>query len=242
MNAEKLETVLLSRDEAAFTAWRLRFAESGVGVTLAKDLAALRAALRDRPVAAVLLDEAHAHETAGCAAEEAVKKLAPALAPRVLVVLAEPGDQAGRIVSFLELGAHDVAQKPVKPRILAEQLKALVRVFSRSRRDRKAVSASPGGALTMDFAARRCFVRDGGEGREVRLTRAEFHVLYLLMQKRGAVATYEDFRAALWPDAASPRQILHVLHQLVTNIRRKLAPSPVLLENLRAEGFRLGQR
>lgn len=244
MTTGKLEAVLLSTDDALFTSCKLRFAESGVGLTQARDQASFRQALRAAPVDAVILDSAHTGPILGLAAEDAVARLAPALTSRVILVLTEPGVPPPMVVRLLELGAHDVVQKPLKPRILAEQLKALVRVFAGRQGARaKRLPASPGDNLTMDYAARRCYVRSGDRPRrELRLTRLEFQVVYLLLQRKGAVATYADFREALWPDAASPRQITHVLHQLVTNIRRKLTPSPVRLENLRAEGFRLVQR
>ena len=64
-------------------------------------------------------------------------------------------------------------------------------------------------------------------------------MLYFLLQRKGAVVTYEDFRAHLWPTAGSSKEIVHTLHQLATNIRKKIASCPVKIENLRAEGFRL---
>ena len=242
MPAEKLEAVLLSTDDALYTSCKLRFSESGVGLTQARDQASFRRALRETGAGAVILDSAHTGPILGLDAEDAVKRLAPALPSRIIMVLAEPGVPPPLIVRLLELGAHDVVQKPLRPRIVAEQLKALVRVFAKDRRGRPArLPATDGDGLVMDYPARRCHVRSGGLLRELRLTRLEFQVVYLLLQRKGAVATYADFRGALWPDAASARQITHVLHQLVTNIRRKLAPAPVRIENLRAEGFRLVQ-
>ncbi|MDT8287136.1 MAG: winged helix-turn-helix domain-containing protein, partial [Elusimicrobiales bacterium] len=174
--------------------------------------------------------------------EEAVKKLSSLLSSRVLLVITEAGEVPERVVRLLELGAHDVVQKPVRPRILAEQIKALVRVFSRKIVRGKKIYSSPGAAIVMDYPRRNCSLKEsGGARRTLRLTKAEFRVLLLLLQKNGAVATYEDFRDAIWPDAASSREISHVLHQLVTNIRRKITGSPVRIENLRAEGFRLSQ-
>ena len=242
MASATLETVLLTRDEALFTACRLRFAESGVGLTLARNQAEFRTALRELGAGAVILDGAHTDAVLGMGAEEAVTRLSPLLASRVILVLADDGAAPERVVRLLELGAHDVVQKPVRPRILAEQLKALVRVFSRNGRRPAGLSAAPGDTLVMDYPRRRCYIKEkGGTRRELKFTRAEFSVLHLLLQKKGALAAYADFREAIWPDSDSPRQITHVLHQLVTNIRRKLAPAPVRIENLRAEGFRLVQ-
>ena len=244
MTGENLETIILTLDEALFTSCRYRFAESRVSVTLARDPAGFKAALREKPVAAVILDSAWSQRILGLSAEEAVVKLAPLLAPRVIMVLAEQDILPEQVVKLLKLGAHDVVAKPVKPRLLAEQVRALVRVFERKKKQEKKIFSSPSNALVMDYPGRRCYIsaESGGPAllkKDVRLTRVEFQVLYLLLRKKGEVATYDEFRAHLWPAAASPKEIIHTLHQLTTNIRKKLAASQVKIENLRTEGFRL---
>lgn len=245
MTGENLETILLTHDEALFTACRFRFAESRVSVTLALDAAGFRTALREKPVAAVILDSACSQRILGLSAEEAVGKLAPLLAPRVIIILAGQDILPEQVVRLLKLGAHDVLVKPVKPRLLAEQLKALVRVFEKKKKKQgKKIFSSPSNALVMDYPGRRCYIREESGGpaprkKDIRLTRVEFQVLYLLLRKKGEVATYDEFMARLWPDAASPKEIIHTLHQLTTNIRKKIAACPVKIENLRAEGFRL---
>lgn len=244
MQQPLLDTILLSRDDAMFTACKLRFAESRVGVTMARDAAGFKAALRERPAGVIILDAAGTLPILGLSPEEAVLKLSPLLASKLILVLAEPDTPPDRVVRLLELGARDVVLKPVKPRILAEQLKAMARASARGQKPDRKVLTSPTDLLVMDYPRRRCFVKEVNENllatkRDIRFTKAEFQVLHLLLQKKGEVATYEDFRERIWPDAGSPREILHTLHQLVTNIRRKLAPCPVKIENLRAEGFRL---
>lgn len=241
---ENLEAVILTKDEALFTACRFRFAESRVGLTLARDPGGLKAALSEKPVGAVILDSAYAGEILGLSADLAVVHLSPMLAPRVIMVLADQDIAPGQVVKLLELGAHDVVPKPVKPRILAEQLKALVRVFARKQKRDRPVLSSAANALVMDYPRRRCFIKESAGGplslrKDVRLTKIEFQVLYFLLQKKGALVTYDDFRARLWPTAASSKEITHTLHQLTANIRKKIAACPVKIENLRAEGFRL---
>lgn len=245
MAGENIEALILTLDEALFTACRFRFAESQVAVTLAMDSGGFKSALREKAIAAVILDSAWSQKILGFSAGEAVVKLAPLLAPRVLMVLAEQDILPEEVVRLLKLGAHDVVSKPVKPRLLAEQLKALVRVFERKKKQGKKILSSPSNGLVMDYPRRRCYIRSESGGapaskKDIRLTKIEFQVLYLLLQKNGAVATYDEFRQHLWPTASSSREIIHTLHQLTTNIRKKIAACPVKIENLRAEGFRLG--
>lgn len=244
MTGETLEAIILTMDEALFTACRFRFAESRVAVTLAMDPDGFKSALREKPVDAVILDSAWSRAILGLGAEEAVVKLAPLLAPRIIVVLAEQDILPEQVVKLLKLGAHDVVSRPVKPRLLAEQLKALVRVFEPKKKPDRRLLASPSGVLVLDYPRRRCYIKSDNRGgppaeKDIRLTKIEFQVLHLMLQKKGAVATYEEFRARLWPTASSSKEIIHTLHQLTTNIRKKIAASPVKIENLRAEGFRL---
>ena len=244
MPSENLEAVILTRDESLFTACRSRFAESRVGLTLARDSNGFKGALGKKDIGAVILDAACAAGILGLSAEEAVAKLSPLLAPRVIMVLADQNILPEQVVKFLKLGAHDVVPKPVKPRILAEQLKALVRVFARKQKRDKKILASPANALIMDYPRRRCYIKEGNGGplsakKDIRLTKIEFQLLYFLLQKKGAVVTYDDFREHLWPTASSSKEIIHTLHQLTANIRKKIASCPVKIENLRAEGFRL---
>jgi len=244
MPSENLEAVLLTKDESLFTACRSRFEESHVDLTLARDSNGFKNALSKKTVGAVILDSACTSGILGLKTEDAVVKLSPLLAPRVIMVLAEQNILPEQIVRLLKLGAHDVVPKPVKPRILAEQLKALVRVFTPKEKHEKKVIASPSNTLIMDYPRRRCYIKEGINGslsskKDIRLTKIEFQLLYLLLQKKGAVVTYEDFREHLWPTASSSREIIHTLHQLATNIRKKIAFCPVKIENLRAEGFRL---
>ena len=244
MLSDNLESVILTKDESLVTSCRSRFAESRVNLTFARDMNGLKTALREKPVDAVILDAAYIEEILDVSVEEAVIKLSPLLAPRIIMVLADQNIPPDQIVKLLKLGAHDVIPKPVKPKILAAQLKALVRIFARKQKHNEKTVSSSANDLVMDYPRRRCCIVETGGGllslkRDIRLTKIEFQLLYILLQKQGAVVTYDDFREHLWPTASSSREIIHTLHQLVANIRKKIASCPVKIENLRADGFRL---
>lgn len=240
MPGKNIEAVIVTRNDTLFTVCNQVFAESRVGATLARDQAGFWKALRENTTDAILLDAAYTQEILGLSAEDAVI----GLAPRVIVVLADPAIPPEQVVRLLKLGAHYEVVKPLNPRLLAERLKALVG-FSRARANtskKKLTSASS--ALVMDYDRRSCSVKEVGSGppsasKDIRLTKVEFQLLYFLLQRKGAVVTYDEFRERLWPTAVSAREIIHTLHQLVTNIRKKLGASPVKIENLRADGFRL---
>ena len=244
MPSENLESVILTKDESLVTSCRSRFAESRVSLTFARDMNGLKAALREKNIDAVILDSPYIEEILDLSVEEAVIKLSQLLVPRIMMVLADQNIPPDQIVKLLKLGAHDVIPKPIKPKILAAQLKALVRIFARKQKHNEKTLSSPANDLVMDYPRRMCCMVEAGGGllalkKDVRLTKIEFQVLYILLQKKGAVATYDDFREHLWPTASSSKEIIHTLHQLITNIRKKIASCPVKIENLRADGFRL---
>lgn len=243
MSEENFSALMVTADESLLSALKYRFVESGVTLMCASSRKAFKNILSSEKVSAVIMDSAHVKGILGLDAEEAVAKYAPLLAPRIMMVIAEQYSLPGQVVRLLKLGAHDVVSKPLKPRILAEQVKALVRVFSPDRKWEKRIFSSQADTLEMDYPCRKCRIKTFsgvyGSPLEVKLTRVEFQVLYSLLRKKGALVTYEDFRSRLWPTASSPREILHTLHQLVANIRKKISPCAVKIENLRGEGFRL---
>ncbi|PJA11444.1 MAG: hypothetical protein COX65_10440 [Elusimicrobia bacterium CG_4_10_14_0_2_um_filter_56_8] len=195
MPNENLEIILLTKDEALLTACRARFAESRVNITPARDSNGFKSTLREKNIAAVILDSAYTYGIWGLTPEEAVVKFSPLLAPRVLMVLTDQFIPPAQVVKLLKLGAHDVVPKPVKPRLLAEQLKALVRIFSRKKKQDKKILSAAADALIMDYPRRRCYIKEEAAGRlfsskkEIKLTKIEFQVLYFLLQKKGGVIT-----------------------------------------------------
>ena len=90
----------------------------------------------------------------------------------------------GQTLKLLELGAHDVLIKPINPRIIVEQIKALIRVFSEKPRRHKNHFSSNGNFITMNYPARKCYIKTNNEKKEIKLTRIEFQILYRLLQKK----------------------------------------------------------
>lgn len=238
------EAVLLTKEEGLFNSFLSAFRDGEVGLSQAGTSGDLKTILREKPVNAVILDAAHTQGILSLTIEEAVARLSPLLAPRVILVLLERNAPAAQTVALLGAGAHEVSAKPVRPRILAEQIKALIRAYGPGPGRDQNIFSSPNNFLVMDYQKRRCFVKDLEEGlvpskREIVFTKVEFQVLHLLLAGKGALVTYETFRRHLWPTARSHREIIHTLHQLVTNIRKKIGRAPVKIDNLRSEGFRL---
>jgi DNA-binding response OmpR family regulator len=150
-----------------------------------------------------------------------------------VLMLTARGDEDDRVMG-LELGADDYLSKPFSPRELVARVRAILR-----RQDPRDGSPEPEievGALTLD--SRDMSVRL--DGRDVRLTTAEFRVLETLARSPGRPLS----RASLTqqglgrPLEAFDRSI----DTHVSNIRRKLAAGPgrsVEIRGVRGHGYLL---
>jgi two-component system response regulator CpxR len=148
-----------------------------------------------------------------------------------VLMLTARGDDVDRIVG-LEMGADDYLAKPFNPRELAARIKAILR-----RAGEEISGPEPAlsiGPLHADFKRREATV----EGEPLKLTNAEFIVLYTLMQADGEVVSREALtRAALG------RQLLpddRSLDTHISNLRRKLAATEardIQIRSIRGSGY-----
>lgn len=104
-----------------------------------------------------------------------------------------------------------------------------------------AATVSPG--LHVDLEARRVFVN----GKEVDppLSPAQFRLLALLWQARGAVVTREDVVKHVWADVAPEGVSEQAIDALVRRLRERLAeydPDHMYIVTVRGQGFRLDNR
>ena len=159
---------------------------------------------------------------------------------KVIIVMSASVLPPREVVAILNSGANDVVSGEWRFRVIAEQVKTLFNFASAGVKiSRKKISFDDG-LITVDLAARRCFVRDeGGVAREVSLTRNEFGILHLLVSRKGALVTYMDFKNKLWPDRLFQAEVRHSLLQHITDLRKKLGSSGAGIENVWGMGFRI---
>jgi DNA-binding response OmpR family regulator len=150
-----------------------------------------------------------------------------------VLMLTARGEEDDRILG-LELGADDYLSKPFNPRELVARVRAILR--RRDAKDRTGRVKIEVGALTLDPDAMSVVL----EGREVRLTTAEFMVLETLARSAGRVQS----RAALTHQALGrPLEAFdRSIDTHVSNIRRKLGLGPgggLDIRGLRGHGYML---
>jgi DNA-binding response OmpR family regulator len=145
----------------------------------------------------------------------------------ILVLTAKSGefDQ----IDLLDSGADDFLTKPASIAVIAARLRVLVR--------RNAAMASNlvvRGALRYDLGVRECTVDD----EPIALTSREHQLLRCLLLANGACVNRQELLDEVWgPDAGVDASNLDIY---LRRLREKLAP--VLVENVRGLGYRIGLR
>ena len=196
---------------------------AGHEVTEAADAtAALHAA--KSPIALVLLD-------LGLPGRDGLE-LVPLLKARGLaVIVVTARDATDEKVAALDLGADDYMTKPFD----TEELLARIRVALRHNSVPSATEIVAGN-IEIDIAAHRV----SRSGREVKLTRKEFSLLFELARHAGKVLTHGHLLRTVWGEAHSSD--VEYLRVAMRSLRQKLEDepaSPKLLTNEPGVGYRL---
>ena len=118
----------------------------------------------------------------------------------------------------LELGADDYMTKPFSLRELTARVKA---VFRRTEGRPAGLESFSFGGIDLDFKK----FEASKKGKRLELTPLEFHMLKLLVEKKGEVLRRNDFLDGIWGEdnvAVSSRTI----DSHIANIRRKIEDDP----------------
>ncbi|MXW66049.1 MAG: response regulator transcription factor [Gemmatimonadales bacterium] len=146
-----------------------------------------------------------------------------------VILLTARREEDERVRGF-EVGADDYITKPFSARELTLRVEALLRrskaePVSTSRR----VTVGP---VVLDREAHRVF----SEGVEVDLTRLEYRLLEVMLERRGRVQTRRQLLQAVWDTNAAIETRTVDMH--VARLRTKLGNAASLLETVRGIGYR----
>jgi DNA-binding response OmpR family regulator len=209
--------VLAVRDELAFEGFEVHAAADG--------LEAVERARALRPDV-LLLDVM----LPGLNGFEVCRRLRAEIADLWVIMLSARGQEADRVTGF-EAGADDYVTKPFSLRELVGRVKVAIR----RRQGRTAAPVSRLGDLLVDGAARRVT----RHGAEIPLTRREFDILDLLIQRAGEVVTRDEFLDRVWG------KDVYVTHRTVDThvaaLRKKIEgpDGRELIQSVRGVGYRL---
>jgi len=113
-----------------------------------------------------------------------------------VLFLTARSDEVDRIVG-LELGADDYVAKPFSPREVVSRIRAILRRLDPARRS-PANQAPP--RKTQRFAVDRDGCRIACQGQWLSLTRYEYHLLVLLLERPGRILSRAQIMEAVWQD------------------------------------------
>ncbi len=149
-----------------------------------------------------------------------------------ILMLTARDDDIDKIVG-LELGADDYLTKPFNPRELVARIRAILRRSVRARDEAQDERALVIGNLRIEPQQHRVLL----EGREVRLRRLEYDLLYTLARRPGMVFSRDQLLSLVW-DYEVPGETrtvdVHVAH-----LRHKLTGMQASIETVWGVGYRL---
>lgn len=147
-----------------------------------------------------------------------IMKANPATAA-VPVIFCTAKDTEDDMISGLDLGADDYITKPFSLKTVMARIRTVLR---RTRPDSCRRSGEPDVAtyrgLVLSLCNRRCTV----DGREVKMPRKEFEILYKLVSNPGRVFSRAELLAQIWPDEVVVLD--RVVDVNITRIRQKIGP------------------
>lgn len=151
-----------------------------------------------------------------------------------IIMLTVRGQEVDRVMG-LELGADDYVTKPFSLR----ELVARIRVGLRRQTPPAPASAHAFGDIEIDLASHR--VRKNGT--ELALTKKEFEILELFLNRAGEVITRDDFLNQLWGED------VYVTHRVIdthmASLRKKIEEdpnNPKHILSVRGVGYRLDRK
>jgi two-component system, OmpR family, phosphate regulon response regulator PhoB len=148
-----------------------------------------------------------------------------------IIMLTAKGEEIDRVLGF-ELGADDYVVKPFSPRELVLRVKAILK---RNKNDKTPEEIIKIKDLTIDIPRHKIMVNNNN----IILTKLEFKLLLLLIERKGRVQTREKLLADVWDIAADVTTRTIDTH--IKRLRQKLGPSGHYLETIRGIGYKFSE-
>lgn len=122
------------------------------------------------------------------------------------------------IVGGLNLGADDYIAKPFSIKEVLARVEAVLRRSNSGEPEEAGGQSLRYHKLRLDMVSKKVFVDDA----DISLTKKEFEILALLLQKSGRVFSREELLKTVWPDDVFVTDRTVDVH--ITRLRKKIAP------------------
>jgi two-component system response regulator RstA len=156
--------------------------------------------------------------------------------PGPILILTARGDEVDEVVG-LEVGADDYLAKPVRPRVLLARLRAQLRKRSPAGGEHSKNCIALG-TLTVDAGRRTVIVH----GQEVKLTSAEFDLLWLLAEHAGQVIKRSEIYQRI--HGVDYDGLDRSIDLRISRLRKKLGDdpdNPQRIKSVRSVGYLLSE-
>jgi DNA-binding response OmpR family regulator len=180
----------------------------------------------------LILTDAEMPGMGGHALCRAVKKSAALRQIPVIIMSGELVDEKD-IVAGLDGGADDYVIKPFTMKLLVSRVRAVLRRFEQSPTVEKNLKAR---GIELDPAAREVLVK----GENISLTRKEFDLLSVFLEKAGRVLTSSYLLETIWGYDLADYNDPHTVETHVSRLRSKLGRDAGRgIVNVRGLGYKL---
>jgi DNA-binding response OmpR family regulator len=225
------KVLIVEDNESLRAAVRRVLAQEGFAPTEAPDGAdGLLLAQEGKPD--LILTDAEMPGMGGHALCRAVKKNAALRQTPVIIMSGEMVDEKD-IVAGLDGGADDYLIKPFTMKLLVSRVRAVLRRFELSPTVEKNLKAR---GIELDPAAREVLVK----GEKISLTRKEFDLLSVFLEKAGRVLTSSYLLETIWGYDLADYNDPHTVETHVSRLRSKLGKDAGRgIVNVRGLGYKL---
>ena len=134
---------------------------------------------------------------------------------RVPVIFCTAKDSEDDTVAGLNIGADDYITKPFSVREVLARVRSVLR---RTYGTPENIESASYEGLFMDLTSKRCTL----DGEELKLTKKEFEILFLLLSHKGTIFSREEILSRVWSDEVIVLD--RTIDVNITRLRRKISP------------------
>jgi two-component system, OmpR family, KDP operon response regulator KdpE len=133
------------------------------------------------------------------------------------------------VVQALNSGADDFLSKPFVPEVLLARTRAIIRRSIKLANTEPEILHYNDGYLTIEPQYRHVKVN----GELVHLTSIQFQLLFLLLERKGSIVTYQEILEKIWGE--NRKEHVEYVHVYMFHLRRKIERKPRYPEYLLTE-------